>query len=322
MVKVSLYSITYSGMYYVGRHVPLTEMIPKAKAMGFDGIEICGKRPFGFPPDLDADARRTIRELAASEDVEISAVASYNNFASPIMEEYENELLMVREQIRLAHDLGAPLVRVFTYWKGVTQLDADTQPPRSWITYDFARDKWHYTSTKLDEWRRVRNGLKECAAWAEEYDVRLALQNHIPVVQRGYEDTLQMIREIESDYVQMSLDVPLFTTAQQTSTYIREAVEACRDLIIHSHFGGNYRETADGTIVQIPHGGGVYSDATWTAVNYPAFIAELKRIGYDGHVGYEACSPIVIDHEPAGIAEVDRRTQLAVRYLKGLIAHA
>ena len=95
MTKVSLYTITYSGMYYVGPHVPLTEQIPKAKAMGFDGIEICGKRPFGFPPDLDADARRTIRELAAAEGVEISAVASYNNFASPIMEEYENELLMV-----------------------------------------------------------------------------------------------------------------------------------------------------------------------------------------------------------------------------------
>ena len=50
--------------------------------------------------------------------------------------------------------------------------------------------------------------------------------------------------------------------------------------------------------------------------------AELNRIDYDGHFGYEACSPITIDHEPAGIEEVDRRTQLAVRYLKALIARA
>jgi len=307
-------------MYYVGPHVPLKQLIPKIRKFGFDGIEIEGKRPFGFPPDLDDKARREIVELADSEGIEISAIASYNNFASPIQEEIENEMLMVREHIRLARDLGAPLVRVFTAWKGVMFIDAGTTPPARWVTYDFTRDKWKYPTTEIDKWRRVRNALKECAKWAEDFGVYLALQNHIPVVRPGYEDTLQMIREVGSDYLKMCLDAPLFTAEQQSDEYIHEAVQACKDLIIHSHFGGNFEETPDGKIVQVPFQGGVYSKYSFKEVNYPAFISELKKINYNGHISYELCSPLIINHEPAGIEEVDRRTKLALKYMKNLIA--
>jgi len=304
----------------VGPHVPLKQLIPKAKAMGFDGIEIEGKRPFGFPPDLDKKSRDEIKALAKSEGIEISAVASYNNFASPIVEEIENEMLMVREHLRLAHDLGAPLIRVFTAWKGVTMLDSGTTPPGRWVTYDFAREKWNYPTTEIDKWRRVRNALKECTKWAEEFGVYLALQNHAPVLKPGYEDTLQMIREVNSDWLKMCLDVPLFTAEQQSEEYIHEAVQACKGLVIHSHFGGNFMETSDGKIVQTPFQGGVYSKKSHKETNYPAFIAELKKIGYNGHIGYELCSPLVVNHEPAGIDEVDKRTKMALKYMKSLIA--
>jgi len=319
-MKVSLYTITFSGMYYVGPHVPLRDLIPRTKALGYDGIEIEGKRPFGFPPDLEKKAREEIKELAKSEGIEISAIAAYNNFASPVMEEIENELLMVREQIRLAYDLEAPLVRVFTAWKGVTLLDAGTSPSARWVTYDFSRDRWNYPTTEIDKWRRVRNGLKECTKWAEEFGVNLALQNHVPVVRPGYEDTLQMIREVRSDYLKMCLDVPLFTQEQQSKEYIHEAVQACHDLIIHSHFGGNFIEVSDGRIVQLPFQGGVYSEHSWKETNYATFISELKKIDYNGHISYELCSPLVIDHEPAGIEEVDRRAKLASEYMRKLIS--
>ncbi|GAI24617.1 unnamed protein product [marine sediment metagenome] len=53
MIKVGLYSITYSGIWYKGGHLTIKDMIRKAKALGYDGIEIDLKRPHGFPLDLD-----------------------------------------------------------------------------------------------------------------------------------------------------------------------------------------------------------------------------------------------------------------------------
>ncbi len=117
-MKVALYTITLSGGYYDGPAVPLLDIFPLAREWDYDGVEIEGKRPHGCPIDLDAAARRDIRQAAADNGLEIPCVAAYNDYSSPIDEHRENELLMTREQIRLAADLGAPVVRVFAAWSG------------------------------------------------------------------------------------------------------------------------------------------------------------------------------------------------------------
>ena len=43
-MKVSLYTISLSGGYYRGPAVPLLEIFPRAKAWGYDGIELEAKR--------------------------------------------------------------------------------------------------------------------------------------------------------------------------------------------------------------------------------------------------------------------------------------
>ena len=108
-MKVSLYTITLSGGYYDGPAVPLLEIFPKAKSWGYDGIELEAKRPHGNPMDLDRSRREEIRKAADDNGLEISCVSAYNDYSSPIDEHRENELLMTREQIRLAADLGGSL---------------------------------------------------------------------------------------------------------------------------------------------------------------------------------------------------------------------
>jgi len=318
-IKVALYTISYAGLMYKGPHVPLKELIPKIKAFGSDGIEICAKRPFAFPPDLDAKARKKMGELAKSEGIEICAIAGYNNFSSPIMEEVENELLMLREQIRLASDLGAPIVRVFGAWKGVTI------GPDGMGTYDFSRQTWKYPGvTDIKQWQQVRSCLKEGCKWAEESGVTLALQTHGPVIQTpGYEDTLQMIKEVNSDHLKMSLD-PAGWWAKQTPEYVRQAVKDCREYIVHSHFGGNFKETPQGRIVQSAEDI-VFSGPghrRFSEVDYKIFISELKKIGYDGYLSYEVCSPVTVNGAYQGIEEVDRRVRLTIKYMKNVISEA
>jgi len=54
-------------------------------------------------------------------------------------------------------------------------------------------------------------------------------------------------------------------------------------------------------------------------VNYPAYIRELKRIGFDGFIASEECSPVLEDHEYQGVEVVDRHVKAALKYMRKLV---
>lgn len=309
-MKVGLYSITYSGTWYKGEPLSIKEMIRKAKALGYEGIEIDLKRPHGFPLDLDGKARTEIREFAESEGIEIPAVAGNNNFVSPIPEQRENELLMLHEQIRLASDLGAKVLRIFAAWRGVTYRDGIA-------TYDMILnyEKNQYPdTTKLERWNWARECIKEGSEWAEKYKVILALQNHRPLIE-NYEDMLAMVKEIGSDYLKCCLDAPCELC--QDDDYLIEAVRKTGNLQVLSHFNGEWTKDSKGDLIlkDFPSLGVIIA-------NYPVFIRALKEIGYDGYINFEHCHPALRDHQAAGIDYVDEQAAYALEYMRKLIQSA
>ena len=305
-MKISLYTITLNGGYYDGPAVGLLEIFPKAAEWGYDGIEIEAKRPHGSPLDLDAAARKQIVQAAADNGLEISCIASYNDFSSPVDEHRENELLMVREQIALAADLGAPLVRVFSVWSGVTRRDGR-------ITYDVARrnidDRWPGT-TPLEKWCHVRDCLGEAARMAGKAGVTLALQNHRPIITH-YQDMLDLIAEVNSPALKACLDAPLM--ARHDEPYYRQALEATGDLMVHTHFGGRFVEDADGKVDLLTIPGKAHH------VDYPTFMRLAGEIGFAGHTGYELCSPVLTTHRHEGLDYALQQAELACRYMRGII---
>ena len=77
--------------------------------------------------------------------------------------------------------------------------------------YEIAKDIWNYTHAKFtgeETWEWVRAGLTECAKYAADAGITLALQNHKPVV-KDYPDVLRMIKEVGSPSLKASLDVPI-----------------------------------------------------------------------------------------------------------------
>jgi sugar phosphate isomerase/epimerase len=108
--------------------------------------------------------------------------------------------------------------------------------------------------------------------------------------------------------------VPLFFDRQKNE-YVKEAVDACRDHIMYTHYGAwNFRQNADGDIEQEPaptHGG---------RINYETFIEQLVAIGYKGYLVSEYCLPMIRNHKIAGVEEIDRATKMAMTYMKSLIA--
>lgn len=306
-MKLALFTVTYCGLWYEGRALSLKEHIKRAEELGFDGVTIETKRPVAFPPDLDRNLRKEVRELADSLDIELAAVETMSNFASPIIEQRENNLLMVRECMELASDLDVAIIKVFAAWNGTVRADGLGWYPGE-VTYN-------PSPTRLQQWNWCVKGIRECAKWAEEYGINVALQNHPLVINYGYEDALQMVNEIGEDNVKLCLDVPLFI--RQDDEYVKEAVDKCKDHIVLSHYGSLlFDETTSGEIIQKP--------ATHLTgqpmINYRSFIRELKKIGYDGFLSSEECAPVLEDHKYAGIEVVDRHVKAALRHMRELIA--
>jgi len=307
-MKLGLYSITYLGLWYRGPALPVEEVIERARRFGYDGIEIDGKRPHGNPSDLSRSRCRELRDRAHDAGIDIYAVAANNDFSSPIPEYRESQLLYMRELIRMTADLGAPVLRVFAAWPGVT-MRGET------ATYLKARQIWrdtHLESSPEEIWNRCVEGLMESARWADEHGVTLALQNHPPVTNTP-DDMLRMIRDVGSPHVKACLDAPL--AAKQGITSMLETAHAVRGLQVLSHFGGEYERRPDGSVL----GNVRHPDDSLTPENYYGEFAQgMRDIGYEGYTGYELCHPL-----PPGsdLAFADLNAQLAAEYMRGIEVH-
>lgn len=312
-MKFGLLTVSYAGLFYDGPALSLIEQIRKARDLGFDGLAIETKRPVASPLDLTADDRRAVRDAADGEGIELCALESLSNFASPIMEERENNLAMMRLVLDLAVDLGVSLVKVFAAWPGLIDDEDDTA---SYAPYERGSYYARLYPADLRRWHRALSGLREAADLAADRGLTLALQNHAPVLRPGYEDTLAMLRELDRPNVGLCLDAPLFKE-RQSDAYIAEAAGACGPHVLLTHYGAwNFVEPASGEIVQSP------CPSFGGAVNYARYLQELQHVGYDGYLVSEYCLPCVKDHRLGGIDEIDRATAMALAYMKRLVMAA
>jgi sugar phosphate isomerase/epimerase len=305
-MKISLYSISYLGIWYAGPALSFKDFVLRARDSGYDGIELDGKRPHGSPMDLSASQRDKMRVILEREGLEIPCVAANNDFSSPIPEQRECQLLMVRELARLAADLGAKVVRLFAAWPGVVLRNG-------LATYDLGRGNYYSFerqypfATRLDRWNYVKDCLKEAAAFGEEYGVVMALQNHAPLI-RHWKDCYDLVREVNSPWLKVCLDLPLLTSFEPE--FVRQAALTVGSLQVFSHFGGEFYRDAQGKVQQKELEFGK------PLPDYASFIKLMREIGYDGYFGYELCHPVLNEyHEPLGLAYVDEQVRLAREFM-------
>lgn len=297
-MKVGLYSITFLGIWYQGDALTLEELIRRARRYGYDGVELDGKRPHADPLDMPASRCRELRRMADGEGIEIFGVAANNDFSSPIPEHRECQICYVRELIRVTSDLGAKTLRVFFAWPGVTKRRQQI------AQYEIAQRIWQFTHepfTAEEAWGWCRDGLTECARYAADAGVTLALQNHEPVT-TNHHDVLRMVREVGSPALKVSLDP--WGLPVKTPEYIREAARDVGRLQVLCHFGGVYQRGPDGRVTGESH--------------FRPFVAAMKEIGYQGYMSYELCGP-PRGAETLGIERAEMNAQLAAEFMRGLI---
>jgi sugar phosphate isomerase/epimerase len=304
-VKIGLYSITYGGVWYRGDALTVEQVVARAHKFGYQGVEIDGKRPHGNPLEMPAARCRDLRSMAADQGVQIYAVAANNDFSSPIPEHRESQLVYTRELMRMTAGLGAKLLRVFLAWPGVTLR------PEGGGRYDLALAVWkaeHRDFSAEQTWAWCRETLAEAAKFAGDFGVTLALQNHPPVIDKGYVDCLRMVNEIASPHLKICFDARLEHTLDPPA--VRQAVNQVGALQTLWHYGGEYDRAADGIAVKGDE-------------KAQAEMLGLFDIGYQGYAGFELCHPLpVVDGQTVGLEFVDKNAELAAEYMRGILADA
>lgn len=320
-IKPALYTITYLGYWYRGDALTMEQIIQRAKAYGYEGIEIEGKRPHGFPLDWPKSRRTEFRKRMAGAGLAITGAGADNDFSSPIPEHREAQLANVCELVRMTSDLGAKVLRVFLAWAGATKL------PDGGGRYDIAQKIWQYThdmATDQQAWGWCRECLADAAKFAGDHGVTLALQNHKPMI-TGYSQVLKMIREVGSPHLKACLDAPLME--KRDPEYLRKAVFDTGPLQVQTHFGGDFERAPDGRIRLREIAGqwcGPYVDKGYMKEDiYTPFLQALFETGYRGYIGYELCHPLPVRNgKTVGIDYVDESARLAAEYIRAAIAEA
>jgi sugar phosphate isomerase/epimerase len=304
-IKIGLYAITYGGVWYRGGALTTEQVLQRAKKFGYEGVEIDGKRPHGNPLDMPKSRCQKLRNMAADMGLQIYAVAANNDFSSPIPEHRETQMVYLRELMRMTADLGAKLVRVFLAWPGVTLL------PEGGGRYDIAKAVWlaeHKDFSEEQTWAWCREGMIEAARLAGDIGVTLALQNHPPVINKGYRDVMRMVKEVGSPHLKVCFDARLEHSLDEEG--VRKGINEVGALQVLWHFGGEYDRGPNGITLK----------GDEKALGE---VLGLLDIGYKGWAGFELCHPLpVVNGQTVGVEFVDKNAQLALEYMRGIIAEA
>ena len=313
-MKVGLYSITYLGCWYRGEALTLPALIKTARDFGYDGVEFDGKRPHANPLDWPKAKCRELRRFADGEGVEILGIAANNDFSNPVPEVREAQICFVHELIRMTADMGAKHLRVFLAWWGITR-----HPKLA--TYDIAEGYWPVVHAKFSEpeiWDWCRESLIECACYAGEMGVTLALQNHKPLI-KDHHDVIRMVREVNSPHLQICLDAPLMP--DRSAAAMMQAAKDVGFMQVMSHFGGEFERNPDGSILGMHREDGVLTEST--NQYYSDFAKAMHSIGYKGYTSYELCHQLpVVNGETVGIEFAHHNARLAAEFMREIIKEA
>src|SRR5437870_4463536 len=154
-MKLCLFSVSYAG-FWGQTALPLPEFIVRAGRLGYASVMLAGKRPHVSPLDATSDMLQSVKGALKTAGVSCDVIAAYTNFASGSAAEVpliDFQIAYVESLARIAAELGASVVRVFTAYESPGQ-DLPSL------------------------WNRVVAALGEICDRAAAHGVTIAIQNH------------------------------------------------------------------------------------------------------------------------------------------------
>jgi sugar phosphate isomerase/epimerase len=290
-----LHSVSYAGAWAGQAHLPLVQFVRKAAELGFKGVMLMAKRPHLSALDYDSDSCRGLREFMEQLGVRCRVIAGYTNFSADAehaeVPQREFQIAHVTELARMARDLGAGVVRIFT-------------------AYDHASVPYPALHRVLIE------TLRECAKRASDYGVTLGVQNHHDMAV-DYRSMKDLLEEVGEPNCRAAFDA--WAPALQ-GTDLVECARAMAPLTCHTTAADyakrprfryqpgliNYAPQTP-WVQMVPMGEGF--------IDYRAFLGALWEGGYRGPAAFEMCAPLL---GGGSIENLDGHARSFLRFLESL----
>lgn len=241
-----------------------------ARRAGEIGYEYCEVRADDIWLDdaIDGEERaEEVRELLGRYGIKISAVEIGNDFLQADPSDLDAQVERYRQRCRVIPLTGTDIVRSDGGWNRNNQV---------------SEDQWD--AMMLDAFKR-------CADFLEEYDVRIALDNHGVTTNDG-EWQLSLIERVGSDRLGVNLDTMNYRWYGHELDKIDRFYEILAPHVFHTHMkdGKGSRQDYKGAAlgegeIHLEHVVKCLKEAGYDG----AWTAEYEGPETEGGVGYEKC---------------------------------
>jgi sugar phosphate isomerase/epimerase len=294
-MKPGLFSVSYAGLW--GQAVlPLPEFIARAGQLGYASVMLMGKRPHLSPLDATPASLQAIKSALKAAGVSCDVIAGYTDLAPGRATEVpalEFQIAYVESLARLAADLGASVVRIFTAY------EADGQDLQSL-------------------WNRVVIAVREMCDRAAAHGITIAIQNHHDLALHT-EALLELLADINRANCKLGFDAwspalrgePLYAAARMAAPHTAITTNADYLRVPRYRYQPalvNYERQSPDWVRAVPFGTG--------CIDFAAFFQGLRDGGFNGVAVYEMCSPM------RGGGALENLDACAAKYLAWYRAHA
>jgi sugar phosphate isomerase/epimerase len=289
-----LFSVSYAG-FWGQATLSLPEFIARAGKLGYSAVTLMGKRPHLSPLDATPELLETVRRTLKEAGVTCQAIASYINLAPSTAAEVpalELQIAYVESLARIAAELGAPVVRIFTAY------DSGAQSLQSL-------------------WNGAVTTIREMCDRAAKHRVTLAIQNHHDLALHT-DALLELLTDINRPNCKLGFDAwspalrgeKLYEAARKAAPHTALTTNADYISSPRYHYNPalvNYERQSSDWVRAVPFGTG--------SIDYAAFFEGLRDGGFYGLAVYEMCSPL------RGGGQLENLDACATTYLNWMRLH-
>ena len=254
-------------------HRDLAELFGRIRADGFAAVQFnlscAGLSP--LPADLPAGLPGRVRRAADAAGVDLCALSGTYNMAHPDPGRRAADRIGFANVVRAATDMGVPLVTLCT---------GSRDPADMW--------RAHLDNGTPDAWSDLRGELDFALDHADRAGLRLGVEPEPGNVVSDAAVARSLLDEVGNECLGIVLDAANLLPPEALPRQASIVAEACallgqRLFLVHA-------KDVDAAGRVVPAGRG--------AVDLPAFVAAVRRTGYDGPlVGHNFA-----EHEAPGVA--------------------
>jgi len=190
----------------------LKDSLKQIQELGFRYIELMTTPPHFWPPSLTKEQRKDLRKWMDRFDLELVAINPTFldiNMASPNPGIREESVKQIKQQISLAHDLGATIIVVI-----IGKRHPLLAPPVEIVWKNFAKE-----------------GVIRCVEHAEKKKVIFGLENGPSLFIDRTELMLFVLNEVKSPWLKFVFDIANASMVEP----IIPGLERIKDHLIHVH---------------------------------------------------------------------------------------